>query len=147
MITKNQILIEALPEVIYGLASGTSKWPEILPHYRFVRIVANSQNTSTLKMGARRDWIPVCWTSKQTNLPGIPEIRFTHVAGWTRGMEVVWRFIPEDHATRVTIEHTLQFRFPFIGQWIGEHIIGRFFIENIASKTLSRIKYLAERAA
>ena len=77
--------------------------------------------------------------------PATPRIEFTHVSGWTAGMEVAWRFDALPGGTRVIIEHDLEFRLvPLIGDWIGRRIIGDFFIQSIASKTLACFKELAE---
>ncbi len=34
----NAIVIAAPAEVIYGFAADTPRWPEFLPHYRYVRV-------------------------------------------------------------------------------------------------------------
>jgi hypothetical protein len=46
----------------------------------------------------------------------------------------------------VTILHDLAFAFPIAADFIGERVIGDFFIEYIAGKTLARMKTLAEGA-
>ena len=147
MMTKNEILIAAGPEIIYALAANTADWPNILPHYRFVTTLNHNGDERTVHMGARRNWIPVQWTALQVGTARIPEIRFTHIRGWTRGMNVVWRFLPEGKKTRVIIEHELTFQFPFASRWIGEHIVGRFFVHHIANRTLACIRQLAEAKA
>ena len=144
MKTSNSIVINAPMQEIYALASRTSDWSRILPHYRFVRTLMTDGDVSILDMGARRDMIPVQWTARQTNVADIPEIRFTHIRGWTRGMDVVWRFETVAEGTRVTIDHELAFQFPFASAWLGTHIVGAFFVHAIASKTLARIKVLTE---
>jgi ribosome-associated toxin RatA of RatAB toxin-antitoxin module len=145
MNTTNEILIHASPETIFQLAADTTDWTRILPHYRFVRVLSDDGIRRTLHMGARRDRIPVAWVAEQTNLAHVPEIRFTHIRGWTRGMQVAWNFIPEPAGTRVIISHRLDFRFPIAARWIADHVIGDFFVKNIADKTLARIKTIAER--
>lgn len=146
MITaQNEIVIHAPAERIFALASDTQRWPEILPHYRSVRLV-ESGSPQTLEMSAWRDIIPVRWTARQWNDAATPHIRFKHVAGWTRGMDVEWRFEPVPGGTRVRILHDIAFQFPVAADFLGEYVIGRFFVQNIAGKTLRRIKELAERA-
>ena len=62
-------------------------------------------------------------------------------------MEVAWNFQPLAGGTQVTISHDLPAaRLPLGSEWIGRRIIGDFFIQAIARRTLSRIKELAERA-
>ncbi len=143
----NAIHIAAPAATIYALAAATERWPDILPHYRYVRVIARSGATRTVEMGATRDGIPIAWTAEQTDDAERPSIRFRHVRGWTRGMDVQWRFIETERGTRVTIEHRLQFAFPFASEWIGKHIVGDFFVHDIANKTLARIKTLAESDA
>ncbi len=141
----NQITIAASAAEIYRLAAATERWPEILPHYRSVRVLSTSGATRTVAMAAWRDLIPIAWVAEQTDDPETPSIRFRHVRGWTRGMDVEWRFAAAPDGTRVTIEHRLHFAFPVASEWLGEHVVGEFFVHDVASKTLARMKLLAER--
>jgi ribosome-associated toxin RatA of RatAB toxin-antitoxin module len=144
MITaQNEIVIMAPAQRIFDLASDTQRWPEILPHYRYVRVLGSGA-AQTLEMSAWRDFIPVRWTAQQWNDAAAPHIRFKHVAGWTRGMDVEWLFEPIPGGTRVRILHEFAFEFPVAPDFLGEYVIGRFFVQNIAGKTLRRIKELAE---
>jgi ribosome-associated toxin RatA of RatAB toxin-antitoxin module len=145
--TTTSIDIAASAATIYRLAAATERWPEYLPHYRYVRLLERHGASTVVAMSAWRDFIPVAWVAEQTNDPKAPAIRFRHIRGWTRGMEVEWRFEPIATGTRVTIEHALAFRFPVAADWLGEHLIGGFFIDNVAGKTLARMKALAEGAA
>ncbi|MBC5811598.1 MAG: SRPBCC family protein [Candidatus Eremiobacteraeota bacterium] len=142
--THNEIFIAAPPSAIYRYACATERWPEILPHYRFVRVLEDRGLSRIVEMGARRNWIPVRWVAEQTNNPDRPHIRFRHVAGWTRGMDVEWIFEPVDGGTRVVIDHRLHFRFPFAAEFLGKWVVGDFFVGNIAGKTLARMKELVE---
>lgn len=145
--TRNQIVIAAPPERIYAYAAPTERWPEYLPHYRYVRLRSSQGRCRVLEMGASRDGLPVRWTAEQINDPITPEIRFRHIEGWTRGMEVVWHFEPEGAGTRVIIDHKLEFDFPIASDFLGRHFVCNFFVHNIAAKTLARIKVLAETSA
>ena len=60
-------------------------------------------------------------------------------------MKVVWTLTPTRDGTRVEIVHDLAFRIPLLA-WLAEPIIGGFFIENIASRTLAAFKQLLEPA-
>jgi len=139
----NEIIIAAPPQRIFERASATAQWPQMLPHYRWVRVIASDGRRSILEMAARRPLgylrigIPVRWRAEQINDAALPEIFFRHLGGWTKGMRVHWRFTPlEDGTTRVRIEHEL--RSPLAP------IINTFFIEPIASRTLARMKQLCE---
>jgi ribosome-associated toxin RatA of RatAB toxin-antitoxin module len=145
--TTTSIDIAAPASTIFGFASATERWPEFLPHYRYVRLLARRGGAKVVAMSAWRNFIPVSWVAEQSDDAGRPTIRFRHIRGWTRGMEVEWRFEPIAAGTRVTIEHQLEFRFPVAADWLGEHLIGGFFIDYVAGKTLARMKTLAESAA
>jgi len=145
--TVNAIDIAASAGVIYALAADTERWPALLPHYRSVRVLARAGATRTVEMKAMRDAIPISWVAEQTDDAATPEIRFRHVRGWTRGMDVVWRFEAIPGGTRVTIEHRLAFKFPVAAQWLGEHVVGGYFVHYVANRTLVRMKTLAEAAA
>jgi ribosome-associated toxin RatA of RatAB toxin-antitoxin module len=140
----NQIDIDADPQTIFRFASATERWPEYLPHYRWVRVLEDRGATRLVEMAARRDWIPLRWVAEQTNDPSRPHIAFRHVRGWTRGMEVEWLFEPISGGTRVTIAHRLNFRFPVAAEWLGKHVVSDFFIDYVVGRTLVRMKQLAE---
>jgi len=144
--TTSEINIAAAPATIYRFASATERWPELLPYYRSVRILAHDGPSRTLAMAARRGIIPISWVAQQTDDPQTPSIRFVHLAGPARGMDVVWRFLPESGGTRVTIEHRLQFSFPLASDWLGEHVVAGFFIDYVARRTLACMKALSEAA-
>jgi ribosome-associated toxin RatA of RatAB toxin-antitoxin module len=145
MHASTSIDIAAPAQEIYALAEDVSRWPALLPHYRYVQILRQAPRERLAVMAARRGRIGVRWTAIERLDPETPRIEFTHVSGWTAGMEVAWRFEPLPGGTRVIIEHDLEFRrIPFAGEWIGRRIIGDFFIQAIASKTLACFKELAE---
>jgi ribosome-associated toxin RatA of RatAB toxin-antitoxin module len=136
--------IQAPAHVIYALAQDVSRWPAILPHYRWVSVLRESGGTRVVDMAARRGWIPVRWTALQTLDPESPRIGFKHLSGWTRGMTVSWLFEPKGRGTRVTIVHDLEYPRRGLGEWFGRRVVGDFFIQSIAGRTLARMKELAE---
>jgi uncharacterized membrane protein len=147
-VTENVLEIAAPAQAIYRLAAATERWPEILPHYRFVRILDERGTVRTVEMGAWRHVFPIRWVAEQVNDPERPHIRFRHVRGWTCGMDVEWLFAPlAGDRTRVTIVHRLQFRFPVAADWLGRHLVADYFIDGVATQTLAWMKRLAERAA
>lgn len=141
---RNELFIAAPARRIYDLAAATERWPYILPHYRYVRVLESRGERRVVEMGARRGRIPVSWRAEQVNDPVRPHIGFRHVAGWTKGMDVQWLFEPAEGGTRVIIEHVLDFRFPIAARFIGRHIVGAFFVHAIANTTLARMKALSE---
>jgi len=99
-------------------------------------------------MGAWRDAFPIAWVAEQINDDATPHIAFHHVRGWTRGMDVEWRFTPAaGGATRVTIVHQLDFDFPIAAAWLGRAVVSDYFIHGVAARTLASIKAIAEAAA
>jgi uncharacterized membrane protein len=145
--SRTTIDIAAPASAIYALGSQTERWPEILPHYRYVRVLEEAGPTRVVAMSAWRDIFPLRWVAEQTNDAGEPRIAFRHVRGPTTGMDVAWVFEPIEGGTRVTIEHRLTFAFPVAREWIEKHIVCAYFIEGVASRTLARIKTIAEAAA
>lgn len=137
------IRIAAPLDRIFALAADVERWPERLPHYRYVRRVGDGPERR-FAMGARRGPIPVRWEAIQRPRPEARRIEFTHTGGVTRGMEVAWRFEERDGAVDVTIEHALDLGWPLVGGLIGRHVIGPQFIEAIAGRTLRHVKLLAE---
>jgi uncharacterized membrane protein len=138
------IQIDAPLERIFPLAAEVEHWPERLPHYRYVRRLATTNGERRFAMGARRGPIPVRWEAIQRPLPDERRIEFLHTGGVTRGMQVAWRFKPNEGGWDVSIEHELTLHWPLIGGWAARRVIGPQFIEAIARKTLRRVKALAE---
>jgi len=131
---------------IFPLAAEIERWPELLPHYRFVRRLPDAGGERHFAMGARRGPIPVRWEAIQRLIPAERRIEFVHTGGVTRGMWVAWRFESIEGGTDVSIEHRLDLKWPIIGDLAARRIIGPQFIEAIAGRTLRRIAQLAEAA-
>jgi aromatase len=138
------ITIQAPASRVYAFAHATERWPEFLPHYRFVRVLHDDGTLRVLEMAARRGLIPVKWTAAQYNDPDRYRIRFIHLRGWTRGMDVAWNLRECGRVTTVSIVHDVVFRFPVASRMLERYIVTRYFVEGIASRTLARIKSLAE---
>ncbi len=151
MHTENEILIRAEAAEVYGLAAPVERWPEILPHYRWVRVLEDDgEGRRLVEMAALRGFIPVRWRAEQRLFPDVPRITFRHVGGVTKGMEVEWAFAPQGAgAVRVSILHDLRglAGWPLLGGVVADRVVGPFFVSDIAGKTLGRIKELAEAGA
>lgn len=141
-----RIRIHAPYERIFRLAAEIEHWPERLPHYRYVRRIPSPDGLRHFAMGARRGPIPVAWAAVQRPMPEERRIEFHHTGGVTRGMEVAWQFEPDGDGWEVSIEHDLELRWPLIGAFAAERVIGPHFIDAIAGRTLRTIKTLAEGA-
>jgi len=141
-----RIHMAAPPDRIFPLAAEVERWPQLLPHYRYVRRLPPRAGERRFAMGARRGRIPVRWEAEQRPKPQQNVIEFTHTGGVTRGMEVAWRLVPDgDGTTEVSIEHRLELGWPLIGGFVAARIIGPHFVDAIAGRTLRRIKQLAEQ--
>lgn len=139
-----RIRIAAPYERIFALAANVERWPELLPHYRYVQPVP-AAGERHFAMGARRGPFPVRWSAVQRPLPAERRIEFRHTGGVTRGMQVEWHFEPAGNGIwEVSIHHALILRWPLIGELVARHVIGPHFIDAIAGRTLRRVRDLAE---
>ncbi|MBA3673201.1 MAG: hypothetical protein H0W68_14415 [Gemmatimonadaceae bacterium] len=156
MHTVDEQLVRAPLARILALASNVEGWPALLPHYRFVRFLERrSDGGGIVDMSANRpfgplNW-PTWWRSRMAVLEpasGLPSLRFAHVEGITRGMEVEWSFEPRGDATWVRVLHLWNGPpVPAIGSVVAELVIGPVFVHGIASRTLAGLALHAERAA
>jgi ribosome-associated toxin RatA of RatAB toxin-antitoxin module len=146
MRTQNTVEMRGSLDHIVALAADTERWPEILPHYRWVTLLGGGGDHKTVEMAAKRDFIPVKWRATQTvERDGpTPIIRFHHVGGVTKGMDVAWTFNVRGDTVDVTIDHDFKPPWPIVGKPIAEYIIGPQFVEAIAGKTLATIKGIVE---
>ena len=149
MHTATAIVMRAPRDRIFETTADLENWPRLLPHYRYIRYLergprGGDTERHVVKMAATRDGIPIAWTSEQVIDRARQEIRFTHLKAFTKGMHVVWTLTDTNPGeVRVEIVHDLKFRFPPL-QGIADRVIGNFFIENIANKTLRRFKEYLE---
>jgi aromatase len=147
MHTETSTRIHGSADQVFAYAVRVEEWPVLLPHYRDVRVIATEPAGRIVEMRARRGRIPVWWWARQVVLPDERRIRYTHLRGVTRGMEVEWRVAPAGDEVEVTIVHDLSLRWPLIGRIVADWIIGPRFVEPIAGATLRRIKRLVEQGA
>lgn len=147
MHTENQIVIRGALERVFALGSAVEDWPKLLPHYRWVNVLSDGDTDRLVEMAAHRDGFPVRWTARQRLDRANHRIHFTHVRGISRGMEVTWFLDQQGPLVQVRIVHDLTLRWPLIGTFVADHIIGRLFVSNIATKTLRTIKQQVEREA
>ncbi len=95
----------------------------------------------------RVNW-PTWWLSEMSVDAERPAIRFRHVRGITKGMDVEWTFAPVPGGTHVRIVHLWDGpRIPVVGSWAAMFVIGPVFIHGIASRTLAGLATVAEREA
>jgi ribosome-associated toxin RatA of RatAB toxin-antitoxin module len=137
-------LIQADLGRVFQAARDVEQWPRILPHYRYVRMLERRSDGGLVEMSANRpfgplDW-PTWWTSEMSVDPVTHEVRYTHVRGITRGMEVVWRLVPQGSGTFVTIVHQwMGPAWPLVSRPAANWLIGPVFVHGIATRTLAGI--------
>ncbi|TYP72581.1 type II toxin-antitoxin system RatA family toxin [Paenibacillus methanolicus] len=148
MRTLNEVGINGPIETVFEIARRIDLWPERLAHYRKVRVLEGDLETSgVVEMAAYREfermnW-PVWWISTMEIDREEARIRYRHIRGVTKGMEVEWRLAqvgPDD--TRVTIVH--EWKQPPIGRRMAGGFIGHVFVHHIADQTLAGLKLAAE---
>jgi ribosome-associated toxin RatA of RatAB toxin-antitoxin module len=155
MTTIDAAQVAAPMPVIFELARDVERWPEHLPHYRFVRFTKrDGPDGGIVEMSANRpfgifDW-PTFWRSEMEVITATaarrPAIRFRHIGGITTGMDVVWEFEPRGSRTDVRIVHVWDGPpVPIVGRLAARAVIGPVFIHGIASRTLAGLARAAER--
>ena len=94
-------------------------------------------------MGVLGLGLPVAWRARTWNEPATLRLRFLHVAGATRGMDVTWRIEARGAAgCHVAIDHDFRPRIaPFAA------FVDRAFTRPIAGRTLATFRALAEALA
>jgi ribosome-associated toxin RatA of RatAB toxin-antitoxin module len=149
---RSSIAIDAAApaELVFRLARDVERWPRLLPHYVRVRTVERRADGSVVaEMVARRPLVavlgiglPVAWRSRTWSEPATRRLRFVHLAGATRGMDVTWRIEPAAGGCRISIEHEFTPRMP---GWAA--FIDRLFTRPIAGRTLATFAAIAEALA
>jgi ribosome-associated toxin RatA of RatAB toxin-antitoxin module len=151
MDTKIDRRIHADAAIVFELAAAVEDWPRILPHYRLVRVLATDGPAKrTVLMAARRDVlpglaIPLRWTATQVVDRQAHRIEFEHVRGITRGMRVAWTIERDaaDDSVVAEIRHVFEPRWP-APEALIQLIVGEYFVNGVARRTLQRIGELAE---
>lgn len=136
---------------VFTAAADVERWPELLSHYRWVRMLERGPEGGLVEMAAWRPFGPVgyptWWVSEMRVDRATPAVHYRHVRGITAGMDVVWRFVPDGEGTDVSIVHEWSGpAWPLISRPAAELVIGPVFIHGIASRTLAGIKRYVEAA-
>jgi ribosome-associated toxin RatA of RatAB toxin-antitoxin module len=144
--------IDAPAPVVFALARDVERWATLLPHSARSRAIErDARGRPLVDFVARRPLVrllglglPVAWRSRTWDEPDTLRLRFLHVAGASRGMDVTWRIEPrgDGRACRVTIGHDFAPRVPGFARFVD-----RFFTRPIAGRTLATFKALAETLA
>ena len=155
MLTVDEIEVDAPVERCFRTGADVERWPEWLPHYRWVRFQRkDGWATGRVEMAARRHFgplpYPVWWVSEMHVDPERPAVVYRHVDGITTGMDVEWTFHDLGGGrTLVRIVHAWEGgpAWPLPGaarKLVADRIIGPVFIHHVASRTLAGIRRAAE---
>lgn len=149
MRTVDRVTVDAPLDRTFAIAADVERWPEFLPHYRWVRVLERSGRDCVVEMAAWRPFgplrYPTWWVSRMRVEPERYAVQYQHVKGVTRGMDVEWRLAANDGRVDVTIVHEWSGpAWPLIGRPAAEWVIGPVFIHGIASRTLAGVKRRAE---
>ena len=149
MRTIDRARMRAPVERVLDAAVCVERWPELLPHYRWVRRLERRGEGGLVEMAAWRPFgrfnYPTWWVSEMWVARAAPAVRYRHVRGITTGMDVEWRLEPAGDDTDVTIVHDWPGpRWPLIGAMAASLVIGPVFIHGIASRTLAGIRRAVE---
>lgn len=153
MHTETSIVIGGSRSDIFALAATIEDWPRILPHYRAVMLEERAEQADGTihNVAVMKAWrplpigkIPVGWKTILDSNAETELLHFVHIGGFTRGMDVYWRLTAEGNATRVTISHDFTLTWPVIGNLVAHRIVGQFFVDGIARRTLAQIKTMVE---
>lgn len=139
--------IAARPDLVFALARDVERWERLLPHYARSRALERrADGTLVVEFVARRPLVgvlglglPVAWRSRAWSEPASRRLRFVHVAGATKGMDVTWRIESVEGGSRVSIDHEFRPRVPLFAAFVD-----RAFTRPIAGRTLGTFKVLAE---
>jgi ribosome-associated toxin RatA of RatAB toxin-antitoxin module len=149
--TVDERVVRAPADAMFAIAKDVERWPDHLPHYRYVRFRERAPDGGGLvEMAANRPfgalkW-PTWWLSEMQVDDAAPRIRFRHVGGITTRMDVEWSFEAVADGTLVRIVHVWDGpRWPVIGGFAATQVIGPVFVHGIASRTLAGLGEVAER--
>jgi ribosome-associated toxin RatA of RatAB toxin-antitoxin module len=142
--------VAAPPDLVFSIAHDVERWERLLPHYARSRAVERRADGSlVVDFVARRPLIgllglglPVTWRARTWNERSPMRLRFVHVAGATRGMDVTWRIDAVAGGSHISIEHDFRPRLPLFAI-----VVDRWFTRPIAGRTLATFKAIAEALA
>lgn len=154
MKTVDELVCKAPASVAFRVAADVEGWPDVLPHYRWVRFHEPLEGgTGVVEMAAWRDFpgfrYPTWWLSEMEVQEASHRVLYRHIKGITKGMDVVWQVEDlGDGTSHLSIVHEWKGpRWPLIGGVAAEWVIGPHFINHIAGRTLLGISTAAEAAA
>lgn len=151
MRTVDEAVTHASPDTCFRIAADVEGWPDILPHYRYVRFREKQAFArGVVEMAAWRPfplfrW-PTWWASEMTHDASDRTVTYRHIDGITTGMDVVWEVREEEPGrTRLRIVHEWDGpRWPLVSGPAARWVIGPWFVSHIAGRTLAGVVRAAE---
>ncbi len=142
--------VAAPPELVFRLCRDVERWHVLLPHYARSKAVRKVPGSPLIvDFVARRPLfamlglgLAVAWRARAWSEPETRRLRFVHVAGATKGMDVTWRIEPSASGAMISIDHDFRPRLPGFAAFVD-----RGFTRPIAGRTLATFKALAEALA
>ncbi|HEY6110507.1 MAG TPA: SRPBCC family protein, partial [Gemmatimonadales bacterium] len=133
MRTIDRIVIKAPLARVFALARDVERWPELLPHYRWVRMLERRADGGRVEMAAWRPFgppplrYPTWWVSEMEVNPDRAMIRYRHVAGITTGMDVRWQLAEAGERGDIAVEIVHEWAgpgWPLVGRLAADTVIG-----------------------
>jgi ribosome-associated toxin RatA of RatAB toxin-antitoxin module len=151
METLDERVVRAPVPAMFELVRDVERWPKLLAHYRYVRFREKSADGGGIvEMSANRpfgvaNW-PTWWLSEMEVDSRRHVVRFRHIGGVTKEMDVEWSLTPTGDGTHVRLLHVWDGpRWPVIGVFAATAVIGPVFIHGIAKRTLAGLANAAEQ--
>ena len=144
MLRVDEQLASAPVDLCFSVGADVERWPEILPHYRWVRFRQRQDfATGVVEMAAWRSFgildYPTWWVSKMWHDRNAPAVYYEHVEGITSRMAVRWEFEARGAKTLIRVVHEWDGpQWPLIGRLAASAVIGPGFISAIARRTIAR---------
>ncbi len=145
MLRVDECLASAPLDVCFRVGADVERWPEILPHYRWVRFRQRQGfATGVVEMAAWRSFgvidYPTWWVSRMWHDRDAPKVYYEHVEGITSGMAVRWEFEARGTQTLIRVVHEWEGpRWPLIGRLAASAVIGPGFVSAIARRTIAGV--------
>jgi len=157
MSTRDEGTAAAPLRAVFDIVRSVERWPEHLAHYRWVKMLSrDTQGGGVVEMSANRPFGPLNWPTFWRSLMEVdharPAVRFRHIGGVTKGMDVDWSFESVDNGRRTHITLIHEWDGPAllgagIGGFAARSVIGPVFVHAIASRTINGLARSAERGA
>ncbi|HYL28880.1 MAG TPA: SRPBCC family protein, partial [Gemmatimonadales bacterium] len=94
MRTEDRLFMRAPVDRVFRAAAEVERWPELLSHYRWVRMLERRTDGGVVEMAAWRPFgrvnYPTWWVSEMWVDRTAAVVRYRHVRGITTGMDVEW---------------------------------------------------------